>query len=803
TFVTHKLTRMMTLLHISNFLFIISVTGSFIMFLRKMVVGKEAQELTRLMLDSVPIACSIRDRNNRILDFNQEMIRLFGFNGKTDLLNHVENLSPEFQSDGSLSTERITQHINAVFEKGAQSFDWTYRDTNGGLIPVETILVKVPWEQGDRFACYSRDMREVREKERQIREADALNREMEIQTRTAQAASEAKSRFLASMSHEIRTPMNAIIGMSDLMRTDNLDETQKAFFEDIKKMSRALLQIINDILDFSKIEAGKLELLPVNFSLQELIDHICSISHFTANAKELAFSGVMDADVPKVIFGDDVRIRQVIINIINNAIKYTREGTVDFRVYLQPETAGASGEEASKKYNVAFSVTDTGIGIREHDIPLLFDAFQQVDNYTNRGIRGSGLGLSISKRLITLMGGEITVKSQYGKGSEFNVILPLTEGDPALIEGDEVTSFVIAGNDVKVLVVDDNFINLKVAVAYLAKHQIRADTALDGIQALEKIKQKAYDMVFMDHMMPVMDGIEATKHIRLLEEERFKTLPIIALSANAVSGAREEFIASGMSDFISKPIDPKALNRCLLKWLPSGKISVQHMEMQGASEELFDDMMVIRPMPLNRELGLQNIGGDSVLYNQLLASFSRDHCNDMNKINQAFESADHFTALRIVHTLKSTAALIGAMELHQKSAILEKTIAAEKKCTQESLDSFNNALESVLADLRGPEIKETEKNGKKGDTDQCTRINSEIRKKSAALIAELYPLIESGNTKCLDYTDKIREILSPVYPEADMLAQEIEDFQFLRAFKIMESIKINSGNINSKAKSGS
>ena len=788
-FVNDKISHLMILLHVCNGLFIICVTGSFILFLRNMVIGKKAHELTRLMLDLVPIACSIRDRSNHILDFNQEMLRLFGFADKAELMSHAATLSPEFQSDGSLSRERMVQYINAVFEEGAQKFDWLYRDSKGGFIPVETILVKVPWEKSDRFACYSRDLREVREKERQISEADALNREMEIQTRTAQAASEAKSRFLASMSHEIRTPMNAIIGMSDLMRTDNLDETQKGFFDDIKKMSRTLLQIINDILDFSKIEAGKLELLPVNFSLQELFDNVFSMSHFTANSKELKFTGSLADDVPTVIFGDDVRIRQVIINILNNAIKYTREGSVEFRVYLDEKTFNNNSNEKNKTLYVAFSVYDTGIGILKEDIPRLFDAFQQFDNQANRGIRGSGLGLSISKRLVDMMGGEFIVKSEYGKGSEFTVILPLVEGDPVLIEHDEVTSFVSAGNDVSVLVVDDNYINLKVAVAYLAKHQIRADTAFDGMQAIEKIKQKPYDLVFMDHMMPEMDGIEAAKRIRALEDIRFQSLPIIALTANAVSGAREEFLAAGMNDFISKPIDPKILNRSLLRWLPVSKITVQRIEMPVFAGGIFSNTMVIKPLPLNRELGLQNAGGDAFFYNQLLRSFLRDHKNDMKKIQKSLDEEDSFLPLRIFHTLKSTAALIGALELQRISAAMEKTMADTKKCTEKELENFNDVLEAVFSELRGPDFTDMNKSEKTDQTGGTGQNDGEIRKKGAALIAEIYPLVETGNTKSLNYADKIREILSVLHPEADALATEIEDFQFTNALQILNTIK--------------
>ncbi|MDR1586112.1 MAG: PAS domain-containing protein, partial [Treponema sp.] len=368
-FVSGRISRLALLLLASNVLFIAFLIISFFMTFRTMSAGIKAHELSRFMLDTIPMACSIRDKNNNILDCNQELLRIFGYRRKSEFIYQFDRLNPEFQPDGRPSLELAREHINGVFETGYRHFRWTYRSLSGEEIPVDTVFVKAPWERGDRFASYSRDLREEIANEKRIKEADALSREMEIEARSAQSANEAKSRFLAAMSHEIRTPMNAVIGMSDLMRTDNLDETQKDFFEDIKKMSRALLQIINDILDFSKIEAGQMELLPVNFNLLELYDNICSLSRFSAGIKELEFRCSFAADVPHVIFGDDVRIRQVIVNIINNAVKYTREGSVEFRVTKRRE---------NEKDLLVFSVKDTGIGIREEDFQKIFDRFRQT-----------------------------------------------------------------------------------------------------------------------------------------------------------------------------------------------------------------------------------------------------------------------------------------------------------------------------------------------------------------------------------------------------------------------------------------
>ncbi|MDR2111007.1 MAG: PAS domain S-box protein, partial [Spirochaetaceae bacterium] len=323
----------------------------------------EADERTRVMFDAAPLACTFWDENGGLLDCNQEALKLFQVTTKQEFLDRFYEFSPVSQADGKPSGQKIREVLEKTYRAGRLTFDWTHRSASGELLPTEVTMVRVAWRGGYRIVGYTRDMRDIQEMEDRRREADERNRELEVRTRTAQAASEAKSKFLASMSHEIRTPMNAIIGMSDLVRTDNLDETQKSFFEDIKKMSKALLQIINDILDISKIEVGKMELVPVHFNLAELYDNICSLSRFTAEAKDLEFRHSFAGDLPHVIFGDDVRIRQVITNIVNNAVKYTNEGYVDFSV---------SRTVRKGRDHLVFTVKDTGIGIRREDFPKLF-----------------------------------------------------------------------------------------------------------------------------------------------------------------------------------------------------------------------------------------------------------------------------------------------------------------------------------------------------------------------------------------------------------------------------------------------
>jgi signal transduction histidine kinase/DNA-binding NarL/FixJ family response regulator/HPt (histidine-containing phosphotransfer) domain-containing protein len=483
----------------------------------------------------------------------------------------------------------------------------------------------------------------------------------------AEDASEAKSQFLASMSHEIRTPMNAIIGMSDLMRTDNLDTVQQGYFMDIKKMSKALLQIINDILDFSKIEAGKLELIPIHFNLLGLYDNVCSMSKFTVMSKELEFRGEFDDSIPKVIYGDEVRIRQVITNLVNNAIKYTREGYVQFKV----QRVTRNGAEW-----IAFIVKDTGIGIKQENFSKLFSTFQQFDSRKNRGVVGTGLGLSITKNLVNMMGGSVEFESEYGIGSVFTIYLPLVKGDPSKVEKTKALERVIALDTVQVLVVDDNSINLTVALGFLATHHIYPDTAQSGFEAIERVKAKHYDLVFMDHMMPGMDGTEATQCIRNSGNEWLKKMPIVALSANAVSGAREAFFESGMDDFLSKPIDATQLNLVLAKWLPPDKINmVAHSSPE--SQAPLDERFAALTNELNQlgimdiTVGLSHVGNDYTTYAQILRQF----CVELDTYIQGirlFTAEKNWKEYSIrLHAMKGVFANIGADVLSKWAYSLE------------------------------------------------------------------------------------------------------------------------------------
>ncbi|MDR3174094.1 MAG: response regulator [Treponema sp.] len=379
--------------------------------------------------------------------------------------------------------------------------------------------------------------------------------------REAERASIAKSDFLATVSHEIRTPMNAIIGVSAMMKSTNLNEEQLNYLRNIENSSHLLLGLINDILDFSKIEAGKLELIPEYFSLRGLLRRVCSMFELLFSEKGLAFRCALDEDLPEIIYGDEKRISQIIANLLNNALKYTEKGEVNFRIR---KDAAPGDEDMARIY---FIVQDTGIGIREEALPRLFTAFEQLDPVRNKKIVGTGLGLVITKRLCEMMAGTITVESEYNKGSVFTAMLSLKTGSPADLSEKESALIEFTAPEARVLLVDDIEINLEIAAFLLNAYDIKPDLAKSGLEAIDLAVKNRYDLILMDQMMPEMDGIEAVKRIRALGGP-LAELPIIALTANAVSGAREMFLSHGFTGFLSKPMDSDALAACLLKWLP-------------------------------------------------------------------------------------------------------------------------------------------------------------------------------------------------------------------------------------------
>ena len=390
----------------------------------------------------------------------------------------------------------------------------------------------------------------------------------------ARSSNEAKSTFLANMSHEIRTPMNAICGMADLIMDENLSDNAKEYASIIKTSSNGLLEIINDILDFSKIESGKMPIIDEEYRMTELIRDIDAMMRGRITGLPISFTLDVDDRIPSVLMGDNSRIRQILINIVGNGIKFTKQGEVNLRV---------SWEELSEDEGMLyFAVSDTGIGIDGKSIDKLFEPFERIESKANKHIEGTGLGLAICKGLVTQMGGMIHVESILGAGSQFYFSFPqkIVDASPCEYSSKQknisAEQFVptFSAPDARVLVVDDNKVNLKVAVKLLEKFNIKAEISPGGEDCLERIsKGRKYDLIFMDHMMPIMDGIEATQRIRQGEESgKYRIndngrVPIIALTANAIHGVREQFIEAGMDDFLPKPIGLSEMEEMLVKYI--------------------------------------------------------------------------------------------------------------------------------------------------------------------------------------------------------------------------------------------
>ncbi len=491
----------------------------------------------------------------------------------------------------------------------------------------------------------------------------------------AEATKQAKEDFFARMSHEIRTPINAVLGMDEMILREDVSPEVEAYAMNIRTAGQSLLSLVNDILDSSKLEVGKVEIVPVEYDLLLLLNDCLNMVSMRAESKGLKLNVKNDFSVPRSLFGDEVRIRQILINILTNAIKYTREGSVELDVRWK-KTAGDT-------MNLILKVSDTGIGISEEAIPKLFNSFERLDEKKNKYIEGTGLGLSITKQLIDLMNGEIQVESEVGLGSTFTVIIPQTirgtaslgdfyKGVHTVSKTEEKYKEKFIAPDATVLVVDDVQMNIDVFRGLLKKTQMRIDSALSGEETLRLVQKKKYDIIFMDHLMPEMDGVETLAKMKEMSHLNENT-PVIALTANAGTGAEEEYKKYGFDDYMSKPVKGKNLEETVYKYLSDMQL-IRAADAKAAAGENEDggmpDTFLKKISFLDVKEAMTNFDGNEELLKSILESFRSD--NMLYDLSKYFQERNWKEYVIRTHGLKSISRSIGAIDLSEKARLLEK-----------------------------------------------------------------------------------------------------------------------------------
>jgi signal transduction histidine kinase/CheY-like chemotaxis protein len=522
------------------------------------------------------------------------------------------------------------------------------------------------------------------------------NDELLKMTQRAQTASHSKSAFLARMSHEIRTPMNAIIGMSELAQREYGTPRAAGYITDIQRAGNHLLSIINDILDFSKIESNRMEIVSELYDTASLLNDALTVARVRLGEKPVDFLRDVDTSIPAFLVGDVARIRQVLLNLLSNAEKYTKKGFVKFTARCEPRSEG--------KVFLTFSVEDTGLGIKPEDLGKLFDNFSRLDAQHNANVEGTGLGLAIARNLCRLMGGDITVTSEYGKGSTFTATLFQTVADSRPIALDSLdrnirphgeTGVRFTAPGFRVLVVDDVQSNLRVAEGLLAPYEMVVDTCASGEESVAMVQKREYGLVLMDHMMPDMDGIMATEAIRALGG-RFEKVPIVALTANAVSGMREMFLKNGFNDYLSKPIEIKKLNELIKKWVPPEKRFERQAERRRPQAS-----SSVKIEGLDTVLGMVLSGGTEAQYRELLALFCHDAEVRMEFLYSSQVEADLKNFTTQAHALKSASANVGAKALSEDAAALEDAgKRGDIAFIRERLDGFRERLAEFVGHVR-------------------------------------------------------------------------------------------------------
>lgn len=534
-------------------------------------------------------------------------------------------------------------------------------------------------------------------------------------------ANEAKSQFLANMSHEIRTPINGILGMDSVLLKECHDENLREYAKNIQSAGQSLLSIINDILDISKIESGKMEILTIRYQLFSVLNDCYNLTKIKLQNKPVSFIMQINEKLPSWLYGDEVRIRQIINNFLSNAVKYTKEGNITFELDFE--------EKTDEQILLVITVRDTGIGIKEEDLGKLFESFTRIEEKRNRNIEGTGLGLNLTKNLVNLMGGEVFAESTYGKGSCFTAKIPqkIADAKPMGDFGKRYQQYLSTSDDdklsflapdAKILVVDDVTMNLKVVEGLLKATKIQIDTAVSGSECLECVKTTPYQMIFLDHMMPEMDGLETLEHMKNLADNPNAQTPVIMLTANAIVGAKEEYIEAGFTDYLTKPIRETELLEMILKYLPEELVcenggqgieksqDAQDMEQPEAGGEGAEPLQRLEQLEgLDVKTGLIYCMNEEDFYIEMLQEFLQADKASQLKHFLAEEDWDNYRTT--VHALKSTSLTIGAAHLSGEAKALEM---AAKEGNMDYIRSHHDGVMDEYKELTD-HLKEILENG--------------------------------------------------------------------------------------------
>ena len=612
------------------------------------------------------------------------------------LVNRTETGNFETKLNGRQCTVFVNRIINqwylviAISNAELYAEVWQQMVVNVLICFVIFVLIAFFYYYGYRNEQnYARRMEEMKMEEQQ---QAYETRMLKLAKEAADQSNKAKSDFLAEMSHEIRTPINAVLGMNEMIMRESgaaleagAAQPARASFADISRYAaniesagNNLLSIINDILDFSKIEAGKLEIVPADYKLSSVLNDLSNMVVFRARSKGLEFRVDVDGSLPDGLYGDELRVRQVITNLLSNAVKYTEAGSVLLGVRGGQERRTDAGDVI----DLVISVQDTGIGIRKEDLDKLFDKFIRVDLTRNSTIEGTGLGLAITRRLLLLMDGSVEVSSVYGQGSTFTVTIPqrIVSREPVgnfrerfekSIHESRARVESFHAPDARILIVDDTRMNLAVVTGLLKHTRVKADTADSGAEAIRLAEGTVYDLILMDQRMPEMDGTQAMRRIR--ERGANRQTPVICVTADAVSGAREKYMRAGFTDYLTKPIDGQALEKVLIRYLPAEKVTLVQPDrppVEGAAAGAAD-LATLRAAGINPDEGLAHCQGDMAFYRSLLLEYEHAATERAQALEAHFAARDWKNYGIQVHALKSTSGTIGAAALAEAAQRLE------------------------------------------------------------------------------------------------------------------------------------